>query len=148
MEASSEYPRVRTGAGYAVGHLEDLGDGPGFRKVRKGLGVTAFGVNAIVLPPGIETGFHYHDAQEELYFVHRGAIEMEFDDGSVEPLREGSFVRVDCATVRKIRNSGEADAVYVCVGGKDGYVGRDGRVPEGEEQRVRAIHDLSAEQPQ
>ena len=86
MEASSEYPQVRQGEGYAVGHLDDLGDGPGFRKVRKGLGVTAFGVNAIVLPAGLETGFHYHDAQEELYFVHRGAIEMEFGDGAVEPL--------------------------------------------------------------
>jgi mannose-6-phosphate isomerase-like protein (cupin superfamily) len=147
MEASSEYPRVRVGTGYAVGHLDDLGDGPGFRKVRKGLGVTAFGVNTIVLPPGIETGFHFHDEQEELYFVHRGAIEMEFGDGSVEPLREGSFARVDSATARKIRNTGEVDAVYVCVGGKDGYIGRDGRVPEGEEQRVRVIHDLSAEQP-
>jgi mannose-6-phosphate isomerase-like protein (cupin superfamily) len=146
MEASSEYPRVRTGAGYAVGHLDDLGDGPGFRKVRKGLGVTAFGVNAIVLPPGIETGSHYHDTQEELYFVHRGAIEMEFGDGSVEALQEGGFARVDSATVRKIRNIGEVEAVYVCVGGKDGYVGRDGRVPEGEEQRVRVIHDLSADQ--
>jgi mannose-6-phosphate isomerase-like protein (cupin superfamily) len=146
MEASSDYPRVRTGAGYAVGHLDDLGDGPGFRKVRKGLGVTAFGVNAIVLPPGIETGSHYHDTQEELYFVHRGAIEMQFGDGSVEALPEGGLARVDSATVRKIRNVGEVDAVYVCVGGKDGYVGRDGRVPEGEEQRVRMIHDLSADE--
>jgi mannose-6-phosphate isomerase-like protein (cupin superfamily) len=147
MEASSDYPRVKVGDGYAVGNLEDLGDGPGFRKVRKGLGVTAFGVNAIVLPPGIETGFHYHDRQEELYFVHRGAIEMEFGDGSVERLQEGGLARVDAATVRKIRNTGAVDAVYVCVGGKDGYIGRDGRVPEGEEQRVRALHDLSAEQP-
>jgi hypothetical protein len=30
----------------------------------------------------------------------------------------------------------------VIVGGKGGYVGRDGRVPEGEEERVRALHDL------
>ena len=59
MEASSEYPRVTSAEGYAVGHLDDLGDGPGFRKIRKELGVTAFGVNAIVLPAGIETGFHY-----------------------------------------------------------------------------------------
>jgi uncharacterized cupin superfamily protein len=125
-----------------VGHIDDLGDGPGFRKVRRGLGVTAFGVNAIVLPPGIETGFHYHDEQEELYFVHRGTIEMEFGDGSTEQLGEGAFARVDAPTVRKIRNRGEADAVYVIVGGKDGYVGRDGQVRAGEEERVRALHDL------
>jgi quercetin dioxygenase-like cupin family protein len=147
MEASTEYPKVTNGDGYAVGHLEDLGDGPGFRKVRKGLGVTAFGVNAIVLPPGIETGFHYHDVQEELYFVHRGTIEMEFGDGSVAQLREGGLARVDAATVRKIRNAGGIDAVYLCAGGKDGYIGRDGRVRPGEEQRVRALHDLSADQP-
>lgn len=143
MEATSEYPGVKSGEGYAVGSLDDLGDAPGFRKIRKGLGVTAFGVNAIVMPPGIESGFHYHDTQEELYFVHRGTIEMEFGDGTVHELREGGLARVDAATVRKIRNVGEIDAVYVCAGGKDGYVGRDGRVPEGEEQRVRALHDLS-----
>jgi mannose-6-phosphate isomerase-like protein (cupin superfamily) len=145
MEASTEHPGVTEGEGYAVGKLDDLGDGPGFRKVRKGLGVTAFGVNAIVLPAGIETGFHYHDTQEELYFVHRGTIEMEFGDGAVHELGEGSFARVDAATVRKVRNAGDVDAVYLCAGGKDGYVGRDGRVPEGEQQRVKALHDLSSE---
>jgi quercetin dioxygenase-like cupin family protein len=137
-----EYPAVRTGEGWAVGHIDDLGGGPGFRKVRRGLGVTAFGINAIVLPRGVETGFHYHDEQEELYFVHRGTIEMEFGDGAKEELTEGAFARVDAATVRAIANRGEDDAVYVVVGGKDGYVGRDGRVPPGEEQRVRALHDL------
>ncbi|HEV2924893.1 MAG TPA: cupin domain-containing protein [Solirubrobacteraceae bacterium] len=147
MESSSEYPKVRTGDGYAVGHLDDLGGGPGFRKIRKGLGVTAFGVNAIVLPPGLETGSHYHDLQEELYFVHRGEIELEFGDGSVVRLQEGGCARVDASTERKIRNRGDADAIYVIVGGKDGYVGRDGQVPEGEEQRVKAVHDLSAESP-
>ncbi len=148
MEASTEYPTVTKGEGYAVGHLDDLGDGPGFRKVRKGLDVTAFGVNAIVMPAGLESGFHYHDTQEELYFVHRGAIEMEFGDGSVQRLGEGGLARVDAATLRKVRNPGDVDAVYLIVGGKDGYIGRDGRVPEGEEMmRVKAIHDLSAEQP-
>lgn len=142
MEASTEYPGVTQGDGYAVGNLEDLGGGPGFRKVRKGLGVTAFGVNAIVLPPGIETGFHFHDTQEELYFVHRGAVEIEFGDGTVHELAEGGLARVDAATVRKLRNVGEIDAVYVCAGGAGGYIGRDGRVPEGEEQRVKAVHDM------
>ena len=90
-------------------------------------------------PAGIETGLHYHDQQEELYLVHRGTIEMEFGDGTVERLSEGTLARVDPATVRKLRNAGDEDAVYVCVGGKDGYVGRDGRLPEGEDGRARPI---------
>ena len=143
MATSTDYPGVTEGEGYAVGSLDDLGDGPGFRKVRKGLGVTAFGVNAIVMPAGIETGFHFHDEQEELYFVHRGTVEIEFGDGTVETLGEGGMARVDAAIHRKLRNPGEVDAVYLIAGGKDGYIGRDGRVPEGEEQRLRALHDLS-----
>src|ERR1700733_12509264 len=139
---SSDYPKVNRAEGYAVANLDDLGDGPGFRKVRKALEVTAFGVNAIVMPPGIESGFHYHDEQEELYFVHRGAIEIEFGDGSVQRLGEGAFARVDAHTHRKVRNPGEVEAVYLIAGGKDGYIGRDGRVPEGEDlMRVKAIHD-------
>jgi uncharacterized cupin superfamily protein len=149
MEASAEYPNVTVGEGYAVGDLDALGDGPGFRKVRKGLGVTAFGVNAIVMPAGIESGFHYHDEQEELYFVHRGTIEIEFGDGVVQRLSEGGLARVDAATLRKVRNPGDVDAVYLIAGGKDGYIGRDGRVPEGEDMmRVKAIHDASAGQSQ
>jgi mannose-6-phosphate isomerase-like protein (cupin superfamily) len=148
MEASTEYSRVKKGKGYAIGHLDDLGNGPGFRKVRKGLGVTAFGVNAIVMPAGYESGFHSHETQEEVYFVHRGTMEMEFGDGSVERLEEGAFARVDAPTLRKLRNVGEGDAIYVCAGGKDGYVGRDGRVPPGEEGRVKVLHDLSSERPQ
>ena len=140
--SAEEFPAVRTGEGWAVEHLDALGEGAGFRKVRRGLDVTAFGVNAIVIPAGIETGAHYHDEQEELYFIHRGTVEMEFGDGTTERLTEGTFARVDAATVRKIRNGGERDAVYVIVGGKGGYVGRDGQVPPGEEQRARALHDL------
>jgi quercetin dioxygenase-like cupin family protein len=134
MEASAEYPNVIAGEGYAVGHLDDLGQGHGFRKVRKGLGVTAFGVNAIVMPPGYQTGAHYHDVQEELYFVHRGAIEIELGDGSTHRLDEGAFARVDAPTLRRVRNVGEGDAVYLVAGGKDGYIGRDGRMPDSEER--------------
>jgi len=37
--------------GHAFGSLDQLGEGYGFRKVRRALGVEAFGVNAIVLAP-------------------------------------------------------------------------------------------------
>jgi quercetin dioxygenase-like cupin family protein len=124
------------GEGYAVASLDELGEGPGFRKVRKELGVTAFGVNAIVLPPDYETGRHYHEQQEELYFLHSGRIAIELGDGSSHELEPGGLAWVDAPTVRKIRNlSDSEEAVYLVVGGKDGYVGRDGKLPEGEVSR-------------
>ena len=123
------------GEGYAVAGLDGIGEGYGFRKIRRSLGVTAFGVNAIVLPAGYDGGSHFHDEQEELYFVHQGTIDIEFGDGSSHRLGPGGLARVDAATVRKILNPGPEDAVYVIVGGKDGYVGRDGRLPPGETGR-------------
>jgi mannose-6-phosphate isomerase-like protein (cupin superfamily) len=126
---------VTTGDGYAIGDLDALGEGYGFRKVRKGLRRDRLRrQHAIVMPPGYQSGRHYHDVQEEFYFVHRGTIEMEFGDDSTHRLGEGDFARVDAATVRRVRNVGEGDAVYLCAGGKDGYIGRDGRMPEGEER--------------
>jgi quercetin dioxygenase-like cupin family protein len=132
MSETGENGAVK-GDGYAVAPLDDLGEGYGFRKIRKGLGLTAFGANAIVIPPSYATGRHYHDEQEELYFLHSGRIAVEFGDGSSHELGPGGLAWVDASTVRKIRNlSDSEDAVYVVVGGKDGYVGRDGKLPEGE----------------
>ncbi|MEX2448715.1 MAG: cupin domain-containing protein [Solirubrobacterales bacterium] len=134
--SETEQPGVAKGNGYAVANLSDLGEGPGFRKIRTPLGVTAFGVNGIVLPPSYETGSHLHEEQEELYFLHSGEIEIEFGDGSSHKLEPGGLAWVDAPTVRKVRNTSDTEeAVYVVVGGKDGYVGRDGRQPEGETKR-------------
>jgi quercetin dioxygenase-like cupin family protein len=133
----SETPEpTAKGDGYAVANLSEIGEGYGFRKVRKVLGVNAFGVNAIVIPPSYETGRHYHERQEELYFLHSGRIAVIFDDGTEHELDPGGFAWVDAPTVRRIRNlSDSEDAVYVVVGGKDGYVGRDGALPEDESSR-------------
>jgi quercetin dioxygenase-like cupin family protein len=126
---------VVVGDGYAVANVDALADGPGFRKVRRALGVTAFGVNAIELPPGYETGRHYHDEQEELYFVHLGRIEMTFGDEEVHELGPGGLARVDASTIRKVKCVSDEPAVYLAMGGKGGYVGRDGRLAEGETSR-------------
>lgn len=85
----SDAANVAKGEGYAVANLDDRGEGSGFREIRKELGVTAFGVNAIVLPPSYSAGSHYHDEQEELYFLHSGRVEIEFGDGSTQQLGEG-----------------------------------------------------------
>jgi uncharacterized cupin superfamily protein len=133
---ADEVHEVVEGDGYAVANVDALADGPGFRKIRRALGVTAFGVNAIELPVGFETGRHFHEEQEELYFVHRGRIQIRLNDDSEHVLGPGGLARVSATTVRQIKNVGDEPAVYVVAGGKDGYVGRDGQVPEGETRRV------------
>jgi len=130
-------PGLVSAEGYAVAPNPDaLGEGYGFRTFRNQLGVTAFGVNLITIPPGYETGRHLHERQEELYFVHRGVIEMEFGDGSSHRIEPGGAARVDPSTIRKVRNASDSeDAVYLVAGGAGGYVGRDGKLPPGEESR-------------
>ena len=132
MTDEQSFPNVTSGEGYAAAHLDDLGEGYGFRRIRRGLGVEAFGANAIVLPPRYEAGAHRHERQEELYFVHAGDVEIEFGDGSVVKLGPGGVARVSAPTVRRLRNVGQTDATIVVVGGAGGYVGRDGELPEGE----------------
>jgi len=111
--------------GTTFSSLDALGEGPGFRKIRGPLGVSAFGVNAIVLPDGYDTGFHLHETQEELYFVHAGTVLMTLGDGTEHELGPGGLARVAPEVPRKLKAVG-GEATYVCIGGKDGYVERDG----------------------
>ena len=113
---------------HSFGSIDELGEGYGFRKVRRALGVTAFGVNFIVMPPGYLGFHHYHDNQDELYFVHSGMarVEVDAEDRIVGP---GALVHVESTTPRRVSNASETDdLVMLVVGGKDGYVERDGHM--------------------
>ena len=112
---------------YAFSSLDELGDTYGFRKIRKALGVDAFGVNAIVYPPRYEGPEHYHDTQDELYFVHQGRIRVDVEGESRE-LGPGGLFHASASTRRRISNAGDDDAVVFVVGGKGGYVERDGHL--------------------
>ena len=113
--------------GYTVSSLDELGEGHGFRKVRAALGVTAFGVNAIVFAPRSEGPNHFHDTQDELYFVHQGTATFTFD-GDEHIVGEGGLVHVESTTHRQISNRTDDDLVLLIIGGKDGYVERDGHL--------------------
>jgi mannose-6-phosphate isomerase-like protein (cupin superfamily) len=121
---------------YAFGSLDELGEGYGFRKVRRALGVTAFGVNALVYPPRYEGFSHYHDTQDELYFVHSGTAQIEVE-GEVRELGPGGLFHCESTTPRKISNSSDEDLVIFVVGGKDGYVERDGHLVSQEDLAKR-----------
>ena len=131
--------------GHAHASIESLGDGL-FRKVRQALGVTAFGVNALVLPPGRGWFAHLHEEQDELYFVHRGRARFEVE-GEAFDLEAGGVCHIESTTPRQFWNAGDDDLVLLIVGGKEGYVGRDGRMVDPadvERRKAVAAGDLSA----
>jgi len=112
---------------HAFSSLDELGGGPGFRKIRQVLGVTAFGINAIVMPPGHDGFLHWHDTQDELYFVHRGRVEVKVE-GETRVVGEGGLFHVESTTPRKVSNPFDEEAVVLAIGGKGGYVERDGHL--------------------
>jgi uncharacterized cupin superfamily protein len=123
--------------GHAFGSLDELGEGYGFRKIREPLGVTAFGVNALVFPPGFDGFLHYHERQDELYFVHQGTVRLEVD-GETRELGPGGLCHVESTTPRKVSNASlHEDAIVLVVGAKDGYVGRDGQLVDPERDLER-----------
>jgi len=128
---------------YAFSSLEELGHGPGFRKIRQALGVTAFGVNAVIYPPHFDGFEHYHDTQDELYFVHRGRVRVEVGGDSRE-LAEGGLLHCQSTTPRKISNPYDEDAVLIVVGGHNGYVARDGHLTNPADTARRAAFGKTA----
>src|SRR5262245_21414335 len=122
--------------GYSFGAIDELGEGYGFRKVRHALGVTAFGVNAIVMPPHFEGFLHFHDTQDELYFVHSGTARVEVE-GEDRTLGAGGLFHCESTTPRRVSNAGDDDLGLLVVGGKDGYVERDGQLVDPEKDMPR-----------
>ena len=129
--------------GHTFGSIDELGDGYGFRKVRHALDVTAFGVNAIVMPPGFLGFHHFHDDQDELYFVHSGSARVEVE-GEERILEAGGLVHVQSTTPRRVSNASETDdLVLLVIGGKGGYVERDGHMVDAADVERRASFGTS-----
>jgi mannose-6-phosphate isomerase-like protein (cupin superfamily) len=90
------------------------------RRVRVALGVSAFGLNHIHLPPEGHGREHDESAtgQEEVYFVLDGDGTMAVD-GDVVELRPNTYVFVPPGTMRQIR-AGEHGVSFICVGAPPG----------------------------
>ena len=68
-----------------------------------------------------------HDtaAVNEVQLVLRVVVEVE---GETRQLREGGVFHVSATTPRKVSNPFDEDAIVLAIGGKDGYVERDGHM--------------------
>ena len=92
---------------YAFGSIEELGE----LRLPQGataLGITAFGANAIVYPPGYPGFEHYHDTQDELYFVHAGTARVEVG-GEERVLGPGGLLHVESTTQRRVSNASDSE---------------------------------------
>jgi uncharacterized cupin superfamily protein len=111
-------------ADVTVKHIDELDSYEGrgtFMFARKGLGVSAFGMNVGRWPAGYE-GYpdhdHAKDGQEEVYFVVDGSATLHAGDEAFE-LTKGTFARVGPSQRRKVVPGAEG-VTLLALGGKPG----------------------------
>ena len=95
--------------------------GGGMRRVRAGLGVTAFGIQVIELPPNADMypeHDHSHDDQEEVYTVLHGEVTLRVGEDE-HTLVPGVFVRVGPQEKRKF-TTGENGVRILAIGATPG----------------------------
>src|SRR5438445_239243 len=100
---------------HAFGSIDELGDNYGFRKVRQPLGITAFGANVIVYPPGAQGVNHFHDVQDELYFVHSGTARFEVDGAATASRRSPGTTTSTSRRISGSRAAGSSCTPSTCV---------------------------------
>jgi len=109
---------------YTVKRMEDMerAFGGAFVRVRAELGITAFGVQVVELPPDSRDlapeHDHRHDGQEELYLLLSGSAEVVVPDGTIA-LDPETFVRLGAQVRRRIR-SGPQGARVLMIGAVPG----------------------------
>src|SRR5215217_5348690 len=96
-----------------------------FLALRRQLGVTAFGINQLVLRPGQRGRIHRHAAQEEVFVVLEGTLTLLIE-GEEHALERGELVRVAPSVRRQLLNRGPGRLVLLALGGSGEHVGRDG----------------------
>lgn len=96
-----------------------------FVPLRRQLGVTAFGLNQILLQPGQRGRIHRHAEQEEVYLVLDGTLTILIE-GEPQTLERGELIRVAPPVRRQLVNRGPGTLVLLALGGAGNHGGRDG----------------------
>jgi uncharacterized cupin superfamily protein len=105
----------------------DLDTDERFQRLRAELGVSAFGLNLILLRPGQRGRVHAHRQQEEVYLVLEGTLTLLLEDGEEHELGRGQLARVAPDARRQLVNRHPERLALLAVGGAAEHVGRDGR---------------------
>jgi uncharacterized cupin superfamily protein len=97
-----------------------------FQRLRAELGVSAFGLNFLLLRPGQRGRIHRHERQEEVYIVLQGTLTLGIE-GEEHELERGGVARVAPDVRRQLANRHPETLAILAVGGSTGHEGRDGR---------------------
>ncbi len=97
-----------------------------FQSLRRQLGVSAFGINLMILQPGERGRIHAQHRQEEVYLVLEGELTLLIE-GVGHVLGPDRLVRVGAPVRRQLINAGPRRVVMVALGGSGEHLGRDGQ---------------------
>ena len=92
-----------------------------WKSVRHHFGITGFGINAVTKDADkvlIPEHSEEESGQQELYFVHRGAVRATLN-GQVHDAGEGAMIAIEPGTARKIESTASPTTLIV-VGGAPG----------------------------
>jgi quercetin dioxygenase-like cupin family protein len=84
--------------------------------VRRGLGLSSFGINLVEIPPGERIPEHDETGrdQEEVFIVLSGAATLVVD-GTEHPAPAGTYARLDPEPRRTVVNTGDEPASVLIV---------------------------------
>jgi mannose-6-phosphate isomerase-like protein (cupin superfamily) len=110
-------------ADYAVKRIDEMEAiyGGGFKRARAELGVSAFGMQVMDLPPNLDQypeHDHSEDGQEEVYVVLQGEADVEVEGERVH-VDPNTILRVSPGTRRKIV-TGDQPVRILALGGVPG----------------------------
>jgi uncharacterized cupin superfamily protein len=110
------HQRHRDSTSLTIRHVDEFPRDGGWRLARRALGVRAFGLNVVDVPPGGSLPAHTEQDpdQEEVYVVLSGSPTITVD-GVVHPAPAGTFVRLDPAPLRAVHNPGPEPARLLMV---------------------------------
>ena len=99
---------------FTIVHRDELEQTGNWSLVRRSLGLEAFGLNMVEIPP--REAIPAHDElerdQEEVFIVLEGTASVVID-GAPHPAPAGTFVRLDPEPKRTVVNDGDEPAVVL-----------------------------------
>jgi uncharacterized cupin superfamily protein len=109
---------------FNLAHREDCETAGNWQLVRRTLGLRAFGINVVEIPPSERIPEHDETGrdQEEVFYVLSGNPTLVID-GEDHPIRAGTFARLDSVHLRTVRNDGDelASVLIVSAPRSSGY---------------------------